>query len=212
MSDHPDWSTDGRDWPNRADSHFIKAGGLRWHVQIAGAGTPILLLHGTGAATHSWAGLLPLLATRFQVIAPDLPGHGFTAAPSAAGMSLPGMAGLIGALLAQLEVRPTLVAGHSAGAAIGVRMALDGMIDPDRLYSLNGALLPLHGMPMQVFTPLARLLSSNTVIPRLFAWHAADRAVVARLLANTGSAVPPGSLEFYARLAVARVTLPARSP
>lgn len=74
------WERDGADWPNRAASRFVTASGLTWHVQAMGApeAPVLLLLHGTGAATHSWAGLAPLLAARFRVIAPDLPGHGFT--------------------------------------------------------------------------------------------------------------------------------------
>ena len=59
----------------------VAAGGLRWHVQVAGDGPVLLLLHGTGAATHSWRDLLPLLAERFTVVAPDLPGHGRSDGP-----------------------------------------------------------------------------------------------------------------------------------
>ena len=117
-ADAPDWETDGRDWPNRAASRFVTAGGLRFHVQVMGAGPVLLLLHGTGAATHSWRALAPLLARDFTVIAPDLPGHGFTAAPFWPRMSLPGMAGAIATLLDVLEAPPALVAGHSAGAAL----------------------------------------------------------------------------------------------
>jgi len=49
MSNHLSWERDGRDWPNRAFSRFIEAGGLRWHVQVMGQGPVALLLHGTGA-------------------------------------------------------------------------------------------------------------------------------------------------------------------
>ena len=91
------WERDGSDWPNRRHSRFVDAAGLRWHVQCAGAGPSLLLLHGTGAATHSWRDVLPRLATRFRVVAPDLPGHGFSSAPEDRGFSLPGMAAGIGA-------------------------------------------------------------------------------------------------------------------
>ena len=116
------WHVSGLTWPNRAASSFVEAGGLRWHVQQAGTGPTLLLLHGTGAATHSWRGLFPLLAQHFAVIAPDLPGHGFTTAPLPAAHSLPSFAALIAALLAKLEAQPALVVGHSAGAAIAARM------------------------------------------------------------------------------------------
>ncbi len=51
---------DGADWPNRQASALIEAHGLRWHVQSMGEGPGLLLLHGTGASTHSWRGLAPL--------------------------------------------------------------------------------------------------------------------------------------------------------
>ena len=200
-ADAPDWETDGRDWPNRAASRFVTAGGLRFHVQVMGAGPVLLLLHGTGAATHSWRALAPLLARDFTVIAPDLPGHGFTAAPFWPRMSLPGMAGAIATLLDVLEAPPALVAGHSAGAAILAEMCLQGRIAPAGLVSLNGALLPLKGVAGQVFSPLARLFALNPLVPRVFAWHAADKAVVARLLRGTGSRIDAAGAEFYARLA-----------
>lgn len=195
----PDWEQDGRDWPNRAHSRFVEAGGLRWHVQVAGAGPVLLLVHGTGAATHSWRDLLPLLTPCFTVVAPDLPGHGFTATPPAAGLSLPGMAAGLAALLAQLRMAPVLAAGHSAGAAVLVRMGLDGTIAPARLISLNGAMLPLPGA--RVLSPLARLIASVPAVPRLFAWRAADPAMVRGLLQATGSVIAAEGLAQYALLA-----------
>jgi len=86
----PSWELDGQDWPNRDCSRFMTAAGLRWHVQCAGTGPVCLLLHGTGASTHSFRDLLPQLAQTFTVVAPDLPGHGFTERPrDLAGLSLP---------------------------------------------------------------------------------------------------------------------------
>ena len=200
MSDRPQWESDGRDWPNRAASRFVQAGGLRWHVQQAGEGPVLLLVHGTGAATHSWRGLLPLLARRFTVVAPDLPGHGFTTAPAGGRLSLPYMARALAALLAALGQRPELVAGHSAGAAILARMTLDGAIAPRALIGLNAALLPFEGLAGQVFSPIARLLSGVPAVPWFFARRAGDRAVVERLLRDTGSALDPEGVELYARL------------
>ena len=192
-----DWSRDGRGWPNRDASVFVEAGGLRWHVQRAGRGPVLLLLHGTGASTHTWRDVLPRVATRFSVVAPDLPGHAFTEAPSPARQSLPGTAAALAALLEHLGAAPALVAGHSAGAAIACRMALDGAIAPRALVSLNGALLPLEGLPGFLFPPVARLLGASAWLPRLFAWRAGDRAAVERLLRGTGSTIDPAGVELY---------------
>ncbi len=200
MTDQPLWSRDGADWPNRETSRFISAGGLRWHVQVMGSGPVLLLLHGTAAATHSWRALGPLLAQRFTVVAPDLPGHGFTSAPSGHALSLPGMARAVAALLAALELSPVLAAGHSAGAAILLRMALDGSIAPQAIFGLNAALLPLGEAHAQFFTSAARLLVGLPFVPRLFAWRASQSAVAERLLRDTGSRIEPRGIALYARL------------
>jgi magnesium chelatase accessory protein len=199
----PDWATDGADWPNREASRFVTAGGIRWHVQIAGSGPTLLLLHGTGAATHSWRDMLTPLAAHFTVIAPDLPGHGFTAQPDRPGMTLPGMAVLVAALLKTLEITPDFTAGHSAGAAILAQMSLDNLLAPRNIIALNGAMLPLamHGVAAPLIGPVAKFLAANPLIPYIFSWQAADDAVIKRLLASTGSVIDTAGEKFYARLA-----------
>jgi len=198
----PDWAIEGARWPNVAHSRFVRAGGIVWHVQMWGAGPPLLLLHGTGGATHSWRGLGPLLAERFTIVAPDLPGHGFTETPSDTGLSLPGMAGLVAVLLRELGVAPVGAVGHSAGAAVAVRMALDGALPEARaLVAINGALLPFPGFAQTLFPGLAKLLFVNPFVPRLFTLGAGSDAGVARFLARaTGSSVGPDYAADYARL------------
>ncbi len=193
------WDLAGRDWPNRAHSRFVSAGGLRWHVQVLGEGPVLLLLHGTGAATHSWRALAPLLARRFTVVAPDLPGHGFTAAPPADGMSLPGMARLVAALLRTLALQPALIAGHSAGAAVAAQLAIEGLASPSAIMSLNGALLPLSDRQSVLFPAAARLLSSLPVLPWIVS-RQATQPLVDRMLAGTGSRLDPQDARLYARL------------
>lgn len=195
------WDRDGQDWPNRDASEFVVAQGIKWHVQRLGSGPAILLLHGTGASTHSWRDLAPILAERFTVLAPDLPGHGFTRAPPRQRMTLPGMARAVAGLLHHLGVAPALVAGHSAGAAILARMSLDGLSTPRGVVGLNGAWLPMRGVPGHVFQPIARLLTLTSLVPRLFAWQAEDRRAVERLIRDTGSAIDAAGMNFYARLA-----------
>lgn len=194
------WERDGLDWPNRAASRFVAASGYRWHVQELGRGPVVLLLHGTGAATHSWRDLAPLLAPHCRVVAPDLPAHGFTDMPPSRRLSLPSMAGDIARLLRTLQVEPALIVGHSAGAAIAARMTLDGQVVPRALMSLNGALLPLRGMPHHIFSPAAKLLAVTSLPSRLFAWRAGARSAVERLLASTGSVLDARGVDLYARL------------
>lgn len=202
------WERDGMNWPHREASRFVNAAGLRWHVQVFGEPDPakpaLLLLHGTGSSTHSWRGLAPLLADHFTVLAPDLPGHGFTAMPQGGTMSpqlsLPGMARAVNGLLGEMGIRPGVVVGHSAGAAIAVRMCLDSMLAPQQVVSLNGALLPLGGLAGQVFSPVARLMAATSVVPKLFSWRASDPAVLHRLIAGTGSTLDAQGMALYGQL------------
>jgi magnesium chelatase accessory protein len=194
------WNRDGGDWPNREASAFVEAAGIRWHVQRTGDGPPLLLLHGTGAATHSWRSLMPILARQFAVIAPDLPGHGFTRSPPSHRLSLPGMAADVSQLLRALDVKPEIAVGHSAGAAILTRMCLDEKIAPWLLVSLNGAFMPFGGVANQLLSPLAQLLVMNPLVPRLFAWQASNAGAVERLIRNTGSSIDPQGIALYGRL------------
>jgi magnesium chelatase accessory protein len=194
------WSRDGGDWPNREASSFVVAAGIRWHVQKMGQGPPLLLIHGTGAATHSWRQLMPILARRFTVIAPDLPGHGFTQSPPSRRLSLPGMASDVNQLLRILKVKPKIAVGHSAGAAILARMCLDGTIAPKLLVSLNGAFMPFGGVANHLLSPLARLLVMNLLVPRAFAWQASHAGAVERLIHNTGSTIDARGIALYRKL------------
>ena len=194
-----DWQRDGADWPNRAASRFVDAGGVSWHVQTMGGGPALLLVHGTGASTHSWREVMPLLAQHFTVIAPDLPGHGFTSPARGDGMSLAGMSRLVAELLGALGVQPELAVGHSAGAAILARMALDQRFAPRAIVSLNGAFLPFAGV-LRIFSPAAKFLASTSIAARVAALRARDPTAVERLLESTGSSIDARGRALYARL------------
>jgi magnesium chelatase accessory protein len=204
VSEAPQWDIDGIDWPNRTLSRFVEAGALRWHVQRGGRGPTILLVHGTGSAVHSWRGLIPLLLDRFDVIAIDLPGHGFTQAPPEAlvreQLSPCGMARLVSALLGQLDAKPVLAMGNSAGAMVLVRMAIDQGFTPKTIIGLNAALLPFDGIAGAIFLPLARLFASTSVTASLLAWRASDRAAVEHLIRGTGTIPDALGVTLYQRL------------
>jgi magnesium chelatase accessory protein len=194
------WSRDGRDWPHRETSSFVQAVSIEWHVQRMGQGPLLLLVHGTGAATHSWRGLAPILARQFSVVAPDLPGHGFTRSPPGHRLSLPGMAEDVSQLLRKMDVKPDIVVGHSAGAAILARMCLDARIAPRLFVSLNGAFMPFGGAAHHLLSPLAQLLVMNPLVPRVFAWQASHAGAVERLILNTGSRIDPQGIALYRKL------------
>lgn len=195
----PRWSVEGQGWPHAEHSQFVRAGSVNWHVQVMGAGPMLLLVHGTASASHSWRDLMPLLAQHFTVIAPDLPGHGFTSALARPTPS--GVAGALAALLAALELKPVLTIGHSAGAAIALTMADKQLARPQAIVSLGGALLPFPGMAGRLFPAMARVLFVNPLTPELFAMRARVPGEVAAFMArSTGSRLDAQGVILYERL------------
>ena len=201
----------------------VDAGGVRWHLQrwpaadaAARDAGPWLLLHGTGASAHSWAALAPLLATQGEVLAVDLPGHARSGPLPPGRPVLPGMAAATAALLQALQTRPRAVLGHSAGAAVMVRMALDGHFGDSvgsvsagppanasrlpLLVGLNAALQPFDGLAGVLLPPLARLLSLSPLVPSLLAWRAQNGRLVRRLIDATGSRLDEAAVAGYAEL------------
>ncbi|WP_439102454.1 alpha/beta fold hydrolase BchO [Congregibacter sp.] len=185
------------DWPDVDCSEFIESAGLRWHVQLRGEGPDLLLLHGTGASSHSWVPMARLLESDFRVIAPDLPGQGFTELAPAAQCSLTGMSRAIGHLLHDLDAKPVVIAGHSAGAAIAASLCLRGSLNPQSVVSINGAMLPFGRAAAPVFSKAAQLLAASPVFTQLVALHAVPRKPVERMLRQTGSNTPPEMIRCY---------------
>jgi magnesium chelatase accessory protein len=110
------------------------------------------------------------------------------------------MAASLRDLLAVLEVSPAVVVGHSAGAAILIRMALDGYSAPRLVVSVNGAIVPLAGFPHWFFSPVARLLARNAWVSWIVSRRAANLAAVARLIKDTGSELDERGLRLYQQL------------
>lgn len=95
----------------------------------------IVLLHGFPSSSRGYSTLIPLLATRYHVIAPDFPGFGQSDAPSPAAYryTFDHLAGTIDALLAQLEITRYTLYLFDYGAPIGYRIML---AHPERLQAL----------------------------------------------------------------------------
>jgi pimeloyl-ACP methyl ester carboxylesterase len=64
----------------------------------------ILLLHGFPSSSHQYRNLIPILATKYRVIAPDLPGFGFTTVPSSYNYTFANFALAVGGLLDALSI------------------------------------------------------------------------------------------------------------
>ncbi|MEM1417800.1 MAG: alpha/beta fold hydrolase, partial [Myxococcota bacterium] len=98
--------------------------GVELAFHDAGAGAPLVLLHGLGASALSWAPIFRGLALDRRVIVVDLPAHGESAAP-AEGFSLAGAGRAVAGLLAELDAADAVWVGHSMGGQIALVHALE---------------------------------------------------------------------------------------
>ena len=113
------------------DHHEAEVGQLRMHWVSAGAGEPVVLLHGWPQTWYEWRRLIPVLAENHLVIAPDLRGWGETERP-ADGYDVATAAADIGRLLDHLGLATAHVIGHDWGTPIGYHLAAT---DRDRVRS-----------------------------------------------------------------------------
>ncbi len=194
---HDESRTFARLWNGPYQRRSAATANVAWQCLTSGEGPRVLLIHGTGAAAHSWRDLGPALAQHFEVLAPDLPGHGDSQALDDACLSLDGMASSLAALLDELAFVPDIVVGHSAGAALAAQLSLAHGRSSRQLVSLNGAFLPYGGPAQSLLSPLAGLLANNRWVTRFVAGRARDLGAVDRLIRGTGSKLDSSALEAY---------------
>jgi len=103
---------------------YAPVNGIRMHYVTAGAGDPLILLHGYPQSWYTWRKVIPLLANRFQLIMPDLRGYGDSDKPLD-GYDKRTMAQDIRELADSLELDRFGLVAHDRGARVAHRYALD---------------------------------------------------------------------------------------
>ncbi|MEL6619519.1 MAG: alpha/beta fold hydrolase BchO [Pseudomonadota bacterium] len=193
------------DWPNAELSRQVQGPVHRWHVQEAGAGPLILLLHGAGGSTHSFRDLIGPLAQTHRVVALDLPGQGFTRLGARHRCGLDPMAQDIAALCVQEGWQPTTLVGHSAGAAIALRLAQpDHLLPTPLVIGINAALGEFPGIAGLIFPIMAKALAAVPFTATLFSGASGNPARIRTLIESTGSRIGPEGLDLYRRLVADR--------
>lgn len=191
-----DWQAHKSDWPNADCSHFTDSRPHRWHVQETGTGPRILLLHGAGGATHSWADMIPDLAKDHHVMAIDLPGHGFTRLGTRHRSGLDHMAEDVAALLLAEGFAPDIIVGHSAGMAVALRLALNADQPPRGLIGFNAALGNFPGLAGWLFPMMAKVLAISPLTAMAFSRMSSETSA-RRLIEGTGSKISAAGLAQY---------------
>jgi pimeloyl-ACP methyl ester carboxylesterase len=134
-------------------TRFVTVHGYRRAYRRAGQGPVLLLVHGIGDSSSSWVPVMPALAERYTVIAPDLLGHGNSDKPRG-DYSVGGFANGMRDLLEVLGIRRATVVGHSLGGGVAAQFAYQY---PQRCERL--VLVATGGIGRDV-TPLLRLATA----------------------------------------------------
>ena len=197
--------------------HTLETASVRWrlfdtgdkHAQSSNDEVD-LYLHGTGSSAHSWYPLIHHKAPARRTLLIDLPGHAFTqlrsppvrwpSNPMTSPLSLNAMSRSVIELIQQLDVKIHTLVGHSAGAAIACQLCLKKPDLARRIISINGALLPLNGLPGLIFSPIARFSATSVLASRYFSKRLQDDQQIDRLLKNTGSVISDAQRDHYAQL------------
>ncbi len=116
------------------------AGGVDFHYLTAGHGPALVLLHGYAETSRMWRPIIPLLAERFTVIAPDLPGIGDSSIP-ADGLDMKSAATRVHALVRSLGVEKARVVGHDIGLMVAYAYAAQYPAEVEKLVLMD-AFLP----------------------------------------------------------------------
>lgn len=158
-----------------AEAKLVTIHGQRIAVCDEGEGEALLLIHGMAGSSQTWRAILPQLAKKYRVIAPDLLGHGLSSKPRT-DYSLGAFAVGLRDLLDELGVRSATVVGHSLGGGIAMqflyqhpdycrRLVLisSGGLGPDVGWILRLLAAPGAELFMPVIAPPPVLRAGNSV-------------------------------------------------
>lgn len=126
------------------DSRVAEVDGLKLHYLTAGHGPAVILLHGYTQTSRMWRPIIPLLAERFTVIAPDLPGIGDSEIPSD-GLDMKTAAIRVHALAKSLGVEKARVVGHDIGLMVAYAYAAQFPSETEKLVVMDAFLPGVEG-------------------------------------------------------------------
>lgn len=106
-------------------------------VQEAGAGAPVVLIHGVGMQSAAWGPQVDCLSPTHRVFAVDMPGHG-NSDPLPSGAPLPEFVAWLHAVVTALDIGPVNLVGHSMGALVACGYAVSHPSMVTRVALLNG--------------------------------------------------------------------------
>ncbi len=173
----------------------VRVGNAELHCEMAGAGEPVLFIHGLGSCTEDWQPQIDHFRHGYRVVACDLRGHGRSSKPRGP-YSIESFASDVASMLRELQTGPAHVVGISLGGMVAFQLAVDA---PELVRSLtivnSGPAVPAatfkQRLPLHIRLVYARVLGlrgmAKMIAKRLFpkpGQESLQRAFIARLAAN----------------------------
>jgi len=118
--------------------------GVTLHYMTAGHGPAVVLFHGYAETSRMWRPIIPRLADRFQVIAPDLPGIGDSSIPPA-GQDMKSAATRMHGLIRSLGIEKARVVGHDIGLMVAYAYAAQYPNEVEKLVLMDAFLPGVEG-------------------------------------------------------------------
>ena len=122
-----------KQYPQPAFRTYISVNSFRTNFIDKGQGFPLIFIHGFGASNYCWRKNLYFLSKHYRVLAPDLPGFGYSGKPMDADYSVQAYADFIIQFMDKLDIRKAVLVGHSLGGGIAILAALKY---PNRVHGL----------------------------------------------------------------------------
>ena len=182
--------------------HTFSIAGYSLHYRIIGTGPPLVLIHGYGVSGRIWQPTLRYLAQQHQVLAVDLPGHGYSTYVNP--WRLREIAPVLARWLRELHLPPVALLGQSTGGSVAIHLAASAPELVERLILVSSIGVPLQAgllrltirsvysffQPGNGTYPLALIPDVLLPRPRLF-WQAAREVAHSDFRAELASITMP---------------------
>lgn len=122
-----------------------KINNVQLHYLTAGNGPAVILLHGYTQTSRMWRPIIPLLAKKFTVIAPDLPGIGDSSIPTDDNIGMITAAKQIHDLIRSLKIDKARVVGHDIGLMVAYAYAAEFPNETEKLVVMDAFLPGVSG-------------------------------------------------------------------
>jgi hypothetical protein len=110
-----------------AEEFTFDSNGVEIFYQVEGSGEPVVLIHGytvTGNISWRMSGVIPHLSDKYQVIVPDVRGHGKSGKPPLGQYGMESVRDII-RLLDKLDIKEAHIVGYSMGGSMAIKLATD---------------------------------------------------------------------------------------